>query len=356
MRVAVLGSWRQEDRKSWMLRETPEAFRAACQRVGRELIELGHSLIVGSDSDHTADGNAVRGAIEAFEAAKTKVESPRIMLIRPASSDEARPFGELRRSMPGVFVEHPVDAASWAVVKLVQTQLADAVILIGGAEKTEQAGLTAAVSGKPLACIGSFGGAAAALNTRFVASPTTWGYEPHQTRRLPQLQEPFSNVVLKTALETAWIEGAPKLMIIHGRSPDRDIFKKYLLKHVGRVIVLADEFAPSQPIPLKFERFASSVDGAIALLTPDDTGGLAADPVAAAPRARENVWVEVGWFWGHRSRAKLLLLRKGAVTIPSDLGNVENYGYTSNPEERDPEIQKFIARLRSASEADADDR
>jgi hypothetical protein len=62
------------------------------------------------------------------------------MLIRPASSDEARPFGRLRQSMPGVFVEHTVDAASWAVVKLVQTRLADALILIGGAEKTEQAG------------------------------------------------------------------------------------------------------------------------------------------------------------------------------------------------------------------------
>ena len=142
-------------------------------------------------------------------------------------------------------------------------------------------------------------------------------------------------------------------MIIHGRSPDRKVLKEYLLKHVGHVIVLADEFAPTQPIPLKFKRFASSVDGAIALLTPDDIGGLAADPAAAAPRARENVWVEVGWFWGHRNRGKLLLLRKGAVTIPSDLGNVESYEYTSSPEERDPEIQKFIARLRSASEAEA---
>ena len=44
-----------------------------------------------------------------------------------------------------------------------------------------------------------------------------------------------------------------------------NILKTYLLKYVARVIVLADEFAPSEPIPLKFEqfeRFASSVDGA----------------------------------------------------------------------------------------------
>jgi hypothetical protein len=352
MRVAVLGSWRREDKG---LRETPEAFQAACRQIGGKLIELGHSLIVGTDSRHTADGSSVLGAVEALRAARAPVESPRIMLIGAPSADPERPFIELRRENPGVFVERRVDANSWAAVKLVQTQLADALILIGGAEKTEQAGLTAAVSRKPLACIGSFGGAAAALNERFVTSPTTWGYKPEEVERFPELQEPFSEFVLNKALQVAWIEGAPKLMIIHGRSPDRDLFKKYLLKYVGRVIVLADEFAPSESIPLKFERYASSVDGAVALLTPDDVGGLAADPTGAAPRARENVWVEVGWFWGHRNRSKLLLLRKSAVTIPSDLGGVENYEYTSGPEDPavEPRIQAFIARLRSASDARA---
>lgn len=351
MRVAVLGSWRQEDRENWNLCETPEEFRAACKRVGSAIIEKGHSLIVGSDSEHTADGCAVEGAIESLEAAKTPAASPRIMLIRPEASNEKRSFDRFRRSMPGVFVERRLDKASWSVVKIVQTRLSDALILIGGAEKTEQAGLTAAVSGKPLACIGSFGGAAAALNDRFVSSPAIWGYEPDHTAGFLQLQEPFSEVVLKTALQTAWIEGAPKLMIIHGRSADRDILKEHLLKRVGKVIVLTDEFAPSQPIPLKFERYASSVDGAIALLTPDDIGALAADPAVTSPRARENVWVEVGWFWARRGRDKLLLLTKGKVTIPSDLGNVETYDYTSSPEEQIDKIQLFIAKLRSASEA-----
>ncbi|HEV7609883.1 MAG TPA: hypothetical protein VGO61_21285 [Steroidobacteraceae bacterium] len=61
MRVAVLGSWREKDAQRWRLLETQEAFAQACRRLGRELIESGHSLIVGTDALRTADGNAAAG-------------------------------------------------------------------------------------------------------------------------------------------------------------------------------------------------------------------------------------------------------------------------------------------------------
>ncbi len=349
MRIAVLGSWRQEDARQWKLREDGEQFAQACRRIGQELIRRGHSLIVGTDSRHTADGNAARGAYD--ELAEQRTDRPRITVVRQDDSSTYLAFNDQRRAHGGIFVDHIVHGSSWAAVKLVQTQLADAVLLVGGAEKTEQAGLTAAVARKPIACIGSFGGAASKLNQTFQHSPATWGYEPWETRRVGELQEPFSEIVLKSALEQAWIEGAPKLMIIHGRSPDRNLLKRYLAGAAGAVIVLADEFDPTQPIPIKLERFASSVDGAIALLTPDDVGGLADDPSNTASRARENVWVEVGWFWGRRGRSHLLLLRKGDVTIPSDLLGVEAYKYTKSPVECREIINKFISRLRAASEA-----
>ena len=38
------------------------------------------------------------------------------------------------------------------------------------------------------------------------------------------------------------------------------------------------------------------------------------------------------------------------MTIPSDLGNVENYEYTFTPEELAPRIQAFIAKLRAATD------
>jgi hypothetical protein len=349
-----LGSWRDRDVETWGLCEAHATFRQACRKIGYELVKRGHTLIVGSDSDSTADCHAVKGALQALDESS---KSPRILVIRPESKKRFYAFEGPRRNLPGVFVEQPVAEASWTVAKIVQTTLADAVILIGGAVKTEQAGLIAAVSKKPLACIGSFGGAARKLNGRFYQSPTDWGYDANDRERLQRLQEPYSEKVfedvLKTALELAWIEGAPKVLIVHGRSADRDTLKSYLQNElkVGRVIVLADEFSPTQPIPLKFERLASSVDGAIALLTPDDAGSLASSPGDVRPRARENVWIEVGWFWGRRGRAKLLLLKKGDVMIPSDLGNVEHYEYTDAPSERDEEIRQFIERLRSPREA-----
>lgn len=352
MRVAVLGSWRQEDATQWALRGTQAAFSAACRRIGLELIQRGHSLILGSSSPHTADGNALEGARQAWAAAPdADKDRPRVMMIRPAGPPSTEQDAQaLHRSMPGGIVDYPVDAASWSSVKLVQAQLADALILVGGAEKTETAGLAATIGKKPLACIGSFGGAAYRLNR--MLAPNPWEDEDERPNGLLQMQGPFGDRMLGLAFERAGIEGAPKLMLIHGRSPDRDQLKTYLLQHVKRVIVLADEFDPTQPIPLKFERAAASVDGAIALLTPDDVGQPADGTESPTARARENVWVEVGWFWGRRGRSKLLLLTKvkDKVHIPSDLGNVEHYAYETSPTEAQDAIQKFLDRLRSASD------
>jgi hypothetical protein len=162
--------------------------------VGEELAKAGHSLIVGSDSRHTADRHVVDGALSVLDQAP---RAPRIRIIRPRSTRKRLSFEKARRSRPGLFIEEEVETTTWASVKVFQTKRADAVVLLGGAEKTQQAGLTAAVSGKPLACIGSFGGAARMLNRLFLGSLTTWGYEAESETKLQQLQEPFNDVVLR---------------------------------------------------------------------------------------------------------------------------------------------------------------
>jgi predicted nucleotide-binding protein len=316
--------------------------------VGKKLAVAGHSLIVESDNQDTADYHAVCGALSLLDP---KSPEARIRVI-----GRKRSFQEARRKWPGLFSDHPVPAIARASAKVLQTRQADAVILLGGVVKTHQAGLTAASSGKPLACIGSFGGAARMLNEDFfLSSPTTWGYEGDDEKKLRKLQqEPFDDDVLRTALTVAWIESVPKLFLIHGRSTDRDDLKNYLSDElkVSQVIILAEEVTPTELITMKFERYARSVDGAIALLTPDDFGGLAALPKKIAPRSRQNVWLEVGWFWAHRGRSRLLLLRKvgskGGPEIPSDLNGVEYYKYRRFPLDQGTKdkIRIFVEDLR----------
>jgi predicted nucleotide-binding protein len=68
---------------------------------------------------------------------------------------------------------------------------------------------------------------------------------------------------------------------------------------------------------------------------------LPATELRLAPRARENVWVEVGWFWG---RQRVFLWLKDAMPLPSDLqGAAWIRGDLSRAW---PHIQRFITNLR----------
>ena len=62
---------------------------------------------------------------------------------------------------------------------------------------------------------------------------------------------------------------------------------------------MAAESSRGLSLPAKFESLAQRVDAAIVLVTPDDVGGLRdRSDSALRVRARQNVWVEFGWFWG----------------------------------------------------------
>jgi predicted nucleotide-binding protein len=135
-------------------------------------------------------------------------------------------------------------------------------------------------------------------------------------------------------------------MLIHGHASDRYELEAWLQRHqeLCETRVMQEEFSASQLLPQKLEELSAWADGAIALATPDDVGG----PVGkeTSPRARQNVWVEVGWFWGRLGRESLLLLRKGEVEIPSDLQGLLYYSYSEFPSERAEQIRDFSERLR----------
>jgi Zn-dependent protease with chaperone function len=111
-------------------------------------------------------------------------------------------------------------------------------------------------------------------------------------------------------------------------------------------VMMALETLGGTTLPEKFERLAAEARGAIAILTPDDLGAARA---AAAPnaRARQNVVLEIGWFWGRLGRARCLLLSQGTLEIPSDLSGVDCLEYIRSPREHFHSLDDFIARLES---------
>ena len=140
---------------------------------------------------------------------------------------------------------------------------------------------------------------------------------------------------------------AVPLMIVHGHDISaRMQLENFLLKQFPHItpVTMIDKADAAQTLPEKFERMAGGVRGALAILTPDDlvvtlrTG-------SDSPRARQNVIVEVGWFWGKFGRGKCLLLVRGDVEIPSDLSGVEVHRFAVSPTECSEALREFIAAL-----------
>jgi predicted nucleotide-binding protein len=109
--------------------------------------------------------------------------------------------------------------------------------------------------------------------------------------------------------------------------------------------VMLQEFGAGRTLPEKFEELAQSVDAAIALATPDDLGSTVSDPSDQMACARQNVWLEVGWFWGRLRRDRVMVLVKGELEIPSDVLGIEYYRYTSDPREQAESIRAFLNHI-----------
>ena len=111
-------------------------------------------------------------------------------------------------------------------------------------------------------------------------------------------------------------------------------------------VMMALETLGGATLPEKFERLAAEARGAIAVLTPDDIGAAinASNPQA---RPRQNVVLEIGWFWGRLGRGRCLLMSRGPLEMPSDLSGVDCLEYIRSPREQFHSLMDFITRLES---------
>jgi predicted nucleotide-binding protein len=157
------------------------------------------------------------------------------------------------------------------------------------------------------------------------------------------LNAPWSRYLLRRLVDVVTTEPPPCIFVIHGRSRDHEVLADFLRSDIGvpNVTVMGEAFQTGVTLPQKFSQLAKAADAAIAIATPDDVGGLRGGELN--PRARQNLWFEIGWFWGRLGPSKVLLLVQGHdLEIPTDVSGLEYYSYSASILEQAGNIRKFV--------------
>ncbi|MGE3703275.1 MAG: TIR domain-containing protein [Hyphomicrobiaceae bacterium] len=116
------------------------------------------------------------------------------------------------------------------------------------------------------------------------------------------------------------------IFVVHGHDEGmREAVARFLEQLDFRPIILHEQVNRGRTVIEKVEEHGGSVGFAVVLLSPDDEGSLRGVP--PAPRARQNVVLELGYFLGLLGRARVCALKRGDIEFPSDFGGVvfENY-------------------------------
>ena len=118
--------------------------------------------------------------------------------------------------------------------------------------------------------------------------------------------------------------GRGTVFLVHGQNTSvRDAIDLYLTKELGlRVKIMAAEAHGGRTLPEKFEEIAQECSFAVFLMTGDDH--LFTDKRGIhIIRARQNVVLEIGYFWGAIGRRKhVAFLVDQGLDLPSDIQGV----------------------------------
>jgi predicted nucleotide-binding protein len=124
-----------------------------------------------------------------------------------------------------------------------------------------------------------------------------------------------------TRTETSY--STTDVFVVHGREEGAKETVARFLEHLGlRPVILHEKPNKGRTLIQKFEDY-STVGFAVVLLTPDDHGSLREGSEGVLqPRARQNVILELGYFLGKLTRARVAALHWKGVEIPSDYDGV----------------------------------
>jgi len=122
-----------------------------------------------------------------------------------------------------------------------------------------------------------------------------------------------------------------KVFLVHGRDEaSKHAVARFLETRVGlSVIILSERPNQGRSILTKFQEEAGGAAYAVILMTPDDLGQLrpgllpvGVAPAAPAPRSRQNVIFEMGFFIGQLGTDRVCALVPPGVERPSDYDGI----------------------------------
>ncbi|HEY0988580.1 MAG TPA: TIR domain-containing protein [Kofleriaceae bacterium] len=144
-------------------------------------------------------------------------------------------------------------------------------------------------------------------------------------------------------------DASPNIFLVHGKNHGALLaVKNYLQNTLGfsEPTVLAHKPNDGRTIIEKFEYFANDADVVIVLLTPDDLGRTADTASPEQSRARQNVILELGYFWGTvgRQYGKIVLLNDNVQDIPTDISGMILIDISHGIDAASEEIRRELAQ------------
>lgn len=124
------------------------------------------------------------------------------------------------------------------------------------------------------------------------------------------------------ATEDAFLGKDVFIVYGHDRGARHEV-ARFIENQIGLRAIMLDEIpgALSKGVFEAVEKYAATADFAVVIMTPDDVGSVqgAGD---IHPRTRQNVLIELGYFWHMLGRERIVILKKGDVEIPSDFHGI----------------------------------
>ncbi|WP_299577473.1 nucleotide-binding protein [uncultured Sunxiuqinia sp.] len=131
--------------------------------------------------------------------------------------------------------------------------------------------------------------------------------------------------------------------IVHGHNNEIKLEVKDFIEDLEYEIdctILHKKANQGKTIVEKFESHAE-VDFAVCLWTNDDVGNAKVN-YKLNPRARQNVILETGYFWGKYGRERTIILYEDGVEIPNDFSGLVYISYKDNWKD---ELRKEIEHI-----------